>query len=259
MQNGEEYSIKNYEFNHQILQSIMSFKKKWKGSFSSKNSLQYQVACVLENTKWHCRNHGFVGIKSVHHAGGGGIQGLERGTGSREGLVLETKCEKCRTCKSVTKWDRWTGKYKRSQNAAGIPKKLIKKILNHYKFCDTIEQRKRPETKLIIDHRFPMIRWGRNERKNVVNMDAKEIEEKFQILKKDSSGNHNLLKSRDCERCFKTGIRGSPFGIKFYYNGNNKWKKSIPKKGDKAEKGCEGCGWYNFEKWRDGLNKKLSK
>lgn len=237
----------------------MSFKKKWKESFKDITTLQYKVASKLEDKKWHCRNHEFSKIKSGQLAGGGGIQGLERGTRSREGLVLETKNEKCLSCKNIsTKWDRWTGRYKKAQTAAGISKKLSLRILKHYKFTDIIENGKRPESELTVDHRFPMIRWGSNEEKNDNNMNVKEIEKKFQLLKKDKSGNHNLLKSRDCEKCFKTGIRGMPFGINFFYEGSKKWKQSIPKKGEESEKGCFGCGWYDFNKWRTALNKKVN-
>ncbi|NES89595.1 MAG: restriction endonuclease, partial [Okeania sp. SIO2B9] len=37
-----------------------------------------------------------------------------------------------------------------------------------------------------------------------LNMSETEIKQKFQLLKKDSAGNHNLLKSRSCEFCIKT-------------------------------------------------------
>jgi hypothetical protein len=72
------------------------------------------------------------------------------------------------------------------------------------------------------------------------------------------AGNHNLLKSRSCENCIKTGKRGSPMGIDFWYFGGQNWDQNIPPKGKDAEKGCIGCGWYDFEKWRNSLNQKLT-
>ncbi len=63
---------------------------------------------------------------------------------------------------------------------------------------------------------------------------------------------HNLLKSRACERCYKTGNRGEPFGIRFYYAGDGKWATA---QDDPA--GCVGCGWYDFDAWRSALNRTL--
>ncbi|MDJ0517085.1 MAG: hypothetical protein QNJ74_12810 [Trichodesmium sp. MO_231.B1] len=72
-------------------------------------------------------------------------------------------------------------------------------------------------------------------------MSEAEIKQKFQLLKKDSAGNHNLLKSRSCEFCLKTGKRGTPLGIKFWYQGNENWRHNIPQIGKDAETGCIGC------------------
>lgn len=58
-----------------------------------------------------------------------------------------------------------------------------------------------------------MERWGNIEDSNPSTMTSEEIEDKFQLLKKDDAGNHNLLKSRACERCISTGIRQSPLGM----------------------------------------------
>jgi len=72
-------------------------------------------------------------------------------------------------------------------------------------------------------------------------MSEDEINKKFQLLKKDASGNHNLLKSRSCKRCIKTGKRGTPFGIKFWYKGGENWSCADQKGAEAA--GCVGCGW----------------
>ena len=77
------------------------------------------------------------------------------------------------------------------------------------------------------------------------------------MLKKDGAGNHNLLKSRSCERCIKTGKRGTPFGIRFWYQADEDWP-TVHQRGAEAEEGCVGCGWYNFEAWRDALNQNLA-
>lgn len=223
------------------------------------NTKQRQVFSLLSDKKWHCRGcepkkHK---IDSKQYAGGGGIQGLERGTKSRSGLVLESKKDYCTKCQQKTTWDRWTGETKKANAAANIAKKLMERILNFYSYTDIIEQRQRAVHELIIDHRFPMERWDDVEESLSVSMTESEISKKFQLLKKDSSGNHNLLKSRACERCIQTGKRGTTFGIKFWYEGNEEWNSDY-QKGIQAEQGCVGCGWYDFDTWRNKLNKKLA-
>jgi hypothetical protein len=187
------------------------------------NSTQLKVFELLSDRQWHCRSYEGKKIASEQYAGGGGIQGLQRGTRNRPGLVIESKKEQCLNCQKKTLWDCWTGKIKAANAAANIPKQLIDRILKFYLYTDVIEQRQRPAHELVIDHRFPMERWGNIEPPHDVNMSKAEIKEKFQLLKKDTSGNHNLLKSRNCERCIKTELRGTPFGIKFWYEGDENW------------------------------------
>ena len=221
-------------------------------------TLQEKVLEILSDGNWHCRTHEYKGVPSGQLAGGGGIQGLKRGTKTRLGLKIESKSELCHECKSKTRWDRWTGDTQTANAPSGIPKALQEKILVTLSNFDEIEQRKRPAHELVIDHRFPMIRWGASEEKLSKDMEDTEIRKKFQLLKSDVSGNHNLLKSRACESCFHTGKRGAPLGIKFFYEGCEKWPEDIPKLGVDAEKGCVGCGWYDFSAWRKELNNKLT-
>lgn len=85
----------------------------------------------------------------------------------------------------------------------------MKRIMAYYNYTDAIEQRKRLPHELIVDHRFPMERYGELEDENPDDMTNEQIQKKFQLLKKDDSGNHNLLKSRACEKCIQTGERNS--------------------------------------------------
>ena len=57
----------------------------------------------------------------------------------------------------------------------------------------------------------------------------------------------------------QTGKRGTIFGIKYYYIGGEDWDPTIPVKGKAAEKGCEGCPWYDIAAWRESVMKKLNK
>lgn len=223
-----------------------------------RGSLQGKVQAVLADKQWHCRSHEYKRIPSGQLAGGGGIQGLQRGTKDRPGIKIESKTDFCEKCGKKTRWDRWTGGYQKANAAAGIPAALQQKILAHFRNTDVIEQRQRPVHELVIDHRFPMLRWGNAETKLAADLAETDIERKFQLLKFDGSGNHNLLKSRACEVCFKTGQRGTPFGINFFHQGTATWPTNIPASGATAERGCVGCGWYDFAAWRTALNLKLA-
>ncbi len=232
--------------------------KQYEETFKREKTLQYQYFQILKDCEWHCRKCAAKIVDSEQLAGGGGVGGLRRGSRSRPGLNIISEIRTCEHCGSTGKWDKWIGTFKHANSAAGLSKKLQTKILKHYRYTDVIEQRVRQEYALIIDHRFPMERWGEAEQKNSDNMTGEEIERKFQLLKKDDAGNHNLLKSRACERCIVTGKRGYPLGIKFYYSGTENWPENCPEFGADAEQGCFGCGWYDFNTWRNVLNKYIA-
>ena len=221
-------------------------------------SLQGKYFSILQDKEAHCRKCAQQQIGSEQLAGGGGVQGLQRGTKSRPGIVIVSENRRCPLCNKNTRWDRWTGEYKESNAAAGISAALQTRILRYYNNIDVIEQRQRANHELVVDHRFPMERWGVIEPRNPDNMTVEEIKRKFQLLKKDDAGNHNLLKSRSCERCIATRKRGYPLGIKFYYVGDEDWPSNCPQFGEGAEQGCVGCGWYDFEAWRNALNQFIS-
>lgn len=69
-----------------------------KSKFEKPNSIQLKVFTLLSDRRWHCRTCEGKKISSRQYAGGGGIQGLERGTKSRPGLVIESKNELCSIC-----------------------------------------------------------------------------------------------------------------------------------------------------------------
>lgn len=212
---------------------------------------------ILIDKQFHCRRCAQTQIHSGQLAGGGGVQGLERGTKSRPGIVIISKRDLCPICNKCDYFDRWTGEFKVSNAASSIPRKIKLKILNYYSYTDCIECRRRTAAELVIDHRFPMERWGSPEIFNYNNITDTDIQQRFQLLKKDSFGNHNLLKSRACEHCLATGKRGYPFGIKFYYAGSEEWPSGCPSIGPAAEQGCIGCGWYDISRWRYELNRLL--
>ena len=90
-------------------------------------------------------------------------------------------------------------------------------------------------------------------RDSLENLTDQEIKTEFQLM----SNQCNLQKREVCRTCYQTNIRGYPFGIKFYYNGNENWSIEVPKTGKNAENGCVGCGWYDLEAWREALNQTI--
>lgn len=100
------------------------------------------------------------------------------------------------------------------------------------------------------DHKFPEIRWdSQTKADNPDTMTDAEIKAKYQLL----TNQRNQQKREVCRECYQTGKRGVVFGIPYYYKGNQEWDKSFPRTGKEAEKGCEGCGWYDVAKWRQSL------
>ena len=109
---------------------------------------------------------------------------------------------------------------------------------------------------LIPDHKFSEVRWDADTKdENPMSMSDAEIKEKFQLL----DNQRNQQKREVCRNCFQEGVRGTIYGIEYYYSGNNYWDPSIPKQGKEAEKGCVGCPWYDIERWREELMRQLKR
>ena len=99
------------------------------------------------------------------------------------GLVIELGSFVYPNCGEIT-GDRWSGEFKQSMAASSISNKLMNRIMSYYNYIDAIEQRKRLPHELIVDHRFPMERYGELEDEKPDDMTNEQIQEKFQLLKK---------------------------------------------------------------------------
>ena len=227
--------------------------ERYKGLLSTAQKAS-MVFAVLEDRQWHCRNHEYGHVGSGQLAGSGGIQGLKRGGSKRPGIKIESKNDYCTKCKMTAMHDRWTGNWTHSVHAHTVSETMELRILSYFHRKDVVEQTTRSVTDLTIDHKFPMSRWPDNYGdKDKEDMSDEDIRDRFQLLKKSNGTiSHNRLKSEACVKCVKTGKRGTPFGIKYFYEGDGDWH------GDKTdEHGCHGCGWYDFDKWRKSLNREL--
>ena len=119
---------------------------------------------------------------------------------------------------------------------------------------NAFEARVTAKKALIPDHKFSEVRWDdETKAENSMEMTDAEIIQKFQLL----DNQRNQQKRVVCRKCFQEGIRGTIYGIDYFYEGNEKWDPNIPTKGKAAEKGCVGCPWYDIELWRKMINKKL--
>lgn len=126
---------------------------------------------------------------------------------------------------------------------------LRRRMLKVLGGIDVYENRANPHS--LPDHKFPEIRWdSQTKADNPDTMTDAEIKAKYQLL----TNQRNQQKREVCRECYQTGKRGVIFGIPYYYKGNQEWDKSFPRTGKEAEKGCEGCGWYDVAKWRQSLN-----
>lgn len=132
--------------------------------------------------------------------------------------------------------------------------KLRKRILDVLGNIDVYENT--INSHCLPDHKFSEIRWDENTKEeNPDDMSDADIRSKFQLL----TNQRNQQKRECCRNCYQTGMRGYPFGIKFFYKGTEKWDDKFPKRGKDAEKGCVGCGWYDLEEWRKQLLLRLKK
>lgn len=107
---------------------------------------------------------------------------------------------------------------------------------------------------LLPDHKFPEIRWDdATRRESLEALGDAQLRNDFQLR----NNQRNQQKREVCRNCFQTGKRPYPYGVKFYYEGGEDWPADVSTRGKTAESGCVGCGWYDLEKWRQSVKKKL--
>jgi hypothetical protein len=201
-----------------------------------------KVFTVLSDGNWHCGKHELPGTQPAK-----AIQIIRQ-----HGFSIENQTTYCEVCKDKTVHRRLVST--EPENVSFIrmqlPGNLRKRVLKHYNNIEAITLREMVANQLEVDHRFPQVRWSKDEAYNP-NMSEDEIHMKFQLLTRQ----HNLWKSRYCENCAKTGERGTFIGINFFAFGGPMWD---PQYKPDDERGCKGCFWYNPEVWRKAINKLLS-
>lgn len=202
----------------------------------------WRIFQVLKDLKWHCSECELPGsqpAKPLQIMRQDGFQ-MEKVGSNWEKRIFCKKCGRKTPHRRLTSLERKETIISRGK----LPEKLKKRIRKIYNNKDEITGGSITSRAPEVDHRIPQIRWVEKERDWDVGMSNEEIEKNFMILSREN----NLLKSRACEKCVRTGKRQPLLGIKFFSKGNEEYKKDF---------GCEGCPWHNPKKWKEELNEKL--
>lgn len=200
-----------------------------------------QIFTLLSDGEWHCGKHELPGTQPAKP-----IQIIRQ-----HGFDIINKTIECKVCKTKTVHRKLTSTepIKESFVRLQISPKIRARVLKLFNNKESITMREMVPNLLEVDHRFPQVRWSKDEKYNE-NMSDSELIAKFQLLTRE----HNLWKSRYCEKCFETGERGTFIGIKYFALGGLTWDSAIS---PDDEKGCYGCFWFDPEFWRESLNKKI--
>ncbi|MBT4735457.1 hypothetical protein HOH45_08615 [bacterium] len=220
--------------------SVDRVKKKWSGSTSSET---YGVFKSFLSGNWECRS---CGAGKINDQPAARIRDIKK-----NGFVVATRTKFCRTCQKKQYHDILL----MFEIEAKISPEFRKPISNSVKerIMAVLEKKDvffdvcRPAKDFVIDHKFPSQRWKEPESDNT-QLTNEEIKEKFQLLTNQS----NMLKSRLCDKCCKTGKRPDFLGIKWFYSGDEEWKED-----SQTECGCTGCPWFDLEEWKKGLQDSL--
>jgi len=223
---------------------------KTKNNLFKEGSTSYHDFNILSDLKWHCTKcelkSGQAKTWQVWRQ-----QGIQLDVDEKGNFYKKIFCKKCNN-KTIHRKLKSLEISEETKSRSGLSQNLAKKIKEFLNFEEALFLRKMLPKELEVDHKFPQVRWNKNEKENNFEMSEKEIREKFILLTRSN----NLLKSRYCEKCYKTNVRGNFPGIYYWYKGNKDWDKNIDKHN---EKGCDGCFWYDPFKWRDEINKIVKK
>lgn len=206
----------------------------------------YQDYEVMKDLQPHCTRHELVSSQAKtwqiwrdHH----GLQFKETSPGSNK-YDIRKHCDTCRRT-TVHRQLATLEINEVTSVRSGISSKLATRIKILLKYQEAFLLRQMAGNLLEVDHKFPQIRWNTDEESSE-NASDEELISKFILLTRPN----NLLKSRFCERCVKTGMRGYFPGIYYWYEGDDQWRTE-----PNDQNGCVGCFWYDPFVWRSELNK----
>lgn len=219
--------------------------EKWENSRSVETK---EIFNLLKDGKWHCRN---CDIKNPNFARR--VQDLKE-MGYTIATHINYKCPVCGNNRSTRLMLLPLDRVEIAGNGYETwSPELRKRILRLFSYVDVYENT--INRNCLPDHKFSEVRWdSETKAENPDDMSDDEIQNKFQLL----TNQRNQQKREVCRKCFQTGKRGTIYGIEYYYAGGLEWDPNIPIKGKEAEAGCIGCPWYDIERWRKEVIKKLA-
>jgi hypothetical protein len=205
---------------------------------------KHRIFDVLKDLNWHCSECELPGSQPAK-----ALQMIRQ-----DGFEMEkigSNWEKrsfCQKCQRITPHRKLVSLQRKdiAITRVSFSPTIRKKILDYYQNKDEILGYSPTGRAIEIDHRVPEIRWDESEKDLPINLTEEDIEERYMLLVRE----HNLLKSRNCEKCKRSGKRQPLLGINFFYEGNEDYDEKI---------GCLGCGWHNPKKWKEKINEKIQK
>lgn len=228
---------------------IVNSDRKWR----KKGSETYVVLKSLYEGKWICRNCG----SGNHNSQRAARIAVLRNTfnyliASKRTICNSAKCKNKKLMHDILIMlpDEFINCLELGDKRKPISNTLKNRIIAILNKRDVFFNITRDIKQLVIDHKFPSQRWRDPETDNPDDMADHEIRSKFQLLTNQS----NMLKSRICDKCVSSGKRGDFLGIKWYFEGDHEWRGRD--KFDPA--GCQGCPWFDLEKWKRKLEQKKS-
>jgi len=203
---------------------------------------------ILKDLEWHCTKCELKSGQAKTWQTWRDAHGFQFDKGNPDSRNWDKRM-RCETCEKTTVHRKLLTLERKEQTSvrSGISAKLAKRIKKLLDNKEAFLFRKLTPNLLEVDHKFPQIRWNKDEDDNE-GLTDEQFSEKFILLTRSN----NLLKSRNCERCVETGTRGNFPGIYYWYEGDKQWRTE-----SHDEKGCVGCFWYDPDKWRGELNKTI--
>lgn len=203
----------------------------------------YKIFEILSDLEWHCSEHELPWSQPAK-----ALQMIRQAWYKMEqvGANYEKRMF-CEVCQRKTPFRKLVSLEKEEESierTKSLNTKLKERIIKLFWNKDAFLDYEPTWRKIEVDHRIPQVRWLEKE-EDYINMTDEQLLDKFMLLVRE----HNLLKSRNCERCERTWKRQSFFGINFFYEWDENYNEDL---------WCKWCWWYNPEKWREKLNKKIT-
>ena len=87
------------------------------------------LASLAHLNDWGGLSTPHLEVGTTQIAGGSGIQGLQRGTHSRPGMVIDSGDHLCVACDATTRHDRWTGNLTQAIPGSSMPRGFARRAV----------------------------------------------------------------------------------------------------------------------------------